>query len=188
MKVLILIVATSGLLAFALSRPSFPEGYSQAKKYVCTPCGNDCDKHEYDKPGMCSSCGMALIDRSTIGFADLDFEAVCARLKANPKAVLLDVRSPAEFQGTSTDVPSYGHFRNAININIAELESRVGELAKYKDSEVIVYCSHSHRSPRASYFLATHGFKHVKNVAGGVSTLGATRPACLGPYYVVHTK
>ncbi len=44
------------------------------------------------------------------------------------------------------------------------------ELSKYKKSEVIVYCSHSHRSPRASYILGTHGFTNVKNMSGGVST------------------
>jgi len=58
--------------------------------------------------------------------------------------------------------------------------------AKYKGQEVIVYCSHSHRSPRASYFLTTHGFKNVKNVSGGVSTLGTTAPKCLDSYYVKH--
>jgi rhodanese-related sulfurtransferase len=188
MRALTLMLVSAGLLAFAFRSNPFSDHHPQQKKYVCSPCGNDCDKHEYDKPGMCSSCGMSLIDRSTIGFKDIDFEAVCARLKANPRAVLLDVRSPAEFQGTTTEVPTFGHFRNAININISELESRVGELAKYKDQELIVYCSHSHRSPTASYFLATHGFKNVKNVAGGVSTLEANRPACLVPYYVVHGK
>jgi rhodanese-related sulfurtransferase/DNA-directed RNA polymerase subunit RPC12/RpoP len=154
-------------------------------KYVCTPCGNDCDKDAYDKPGMCTHCGMTLINKATIGFTDIDFAGVCARLKANPKAVLLDVRSPGEFKGTSTDVETFGHFKNAINVNITELDARVSELSKYKDQEVIVYCSHSHRSPRASYFLANHGFKNVKNVAGGVSTLSTT-PACLDKYYVKH--
>lgn len=155
-------------------------------KYVCSPCGNDCDKDVYDKPGTCSHCGMTLIDKATIGFTDIDFEGVCARLKANPKAVLLDVRSPGEFKGTSTEVETFGHFKNAININITELDARVSELSKYKDQEVIVYCSHSHRSPRASYFLANHGFKNVKNVARGVSTLSTT-PACLDKYYVKHS-
>jgi len=161
--------------------------YDTQAKYVCSPCGNDCDKDVYDKPGACAHCGMTLIDKATIGFTDIDFEGVCARLKANPKAVLLDVRSPAEFKGTSTDVETFGHFKNAININIIELDARVSELSKYKDQEVIVYCSHSQRSPRASYFLANHGFRNVKNVAGGVSTLSKT-PACLDKYYVKHAR
>ena len=130
---------------------------------------------------------MALVDKSTIRFSDLTFEQLCARLAANPKAVLLDVRSPAEFNGTTTDVPSFGHFRNAININVEELEGRVGELSKYRNQEVLVYCSHSHRSPRASYFLSTHGFKNVSNMAGGVSTLSeGSDKACLNKIFVKH--
>ena len=34
------------------------------KVYVCTPCGLPCDKLEFDKPGKCPSCGMALIEKS----------------------------------------------------------------------------------------------------------------------------
>ncbi len=160
----------------------------QKKEYVCTPCGHDCDKEIHDKPGTCEHCGMAFVEKSTIKFSDLTFEQLCARLTANPKAVLLDVRSPAEFNGTTTDVPSFGHLKNAININIEELESRVGELKKYKNQEVLVYCSHSHRSPRASYFLTTHGFKDVKNMAGGVSTLSAEQSnECMKKIFVKHS-
>lgn len=32
--------------------------------YVCTPCGLSCDKLEYEKPGTCPVCGMALIVKS----------------------------------------------------------------------------------------------------------------------------
>lgn len=32
--------------------------------YVCTPCGLDCDKLEFDKPGKCPTCGMPLIEKS----------------------------------------------------------------------------------------------------------------------------
>ena len=174
------------IIIFALTSVSFLA--FQKKEYVCTPCGHDCDKEIHDKPGTCEHCGMAFVEKSTIKFSDLTFEQLCARLKANPKAVLLDVRSPAEFNGTTTDVPSFGHFKNAININIEELESRVGELTKYKNQEVLVYCSHSHRSPRASYFLTTHGFKDVKNMAGGVSTLTAEQSnECMKKIFVKHS-
>jgi rhodanese-related sulfurtransferase len=159
----------------------------QKKQYVCAPCGYACDKEVHDEPGTCHACGMALVEKSTIKFSDVTFEQLCARLKANPKAILLDVRSPGEFTGTTADVPTFGHFKNAININVEELEARVTELSKYKNQEVLVYCSHSHRSPRASYFLSTHGFTNVKNVAAGVSVL-PTSPAgdCLGNWFVRH--
>ena len=158
---------------------------NQKKEYVCSPCGQDCDHTVYDKPGSCNTCGMALVEKSTVKFKNLSFEELCARLKANPKAVLLDVRTPAEFKGSS-DVPSFGHFKNAININVEELPARIDEIAKYKNQEVLVYCSHSHRSPRATYLLSTNGFGNVKNVAGGLSTITQSQKDCLTPAFVSH--
>jgi rhodanese-related sulfurtransferase len=171
------------LLTLAFAATSFMA--KQNKEYVCTPCGQECDHKVYDKPGNCSVCGMALVEKSTVKFKNLSFEEVCARLKANPKAVLLDVRSPGEFKGI-TEQETFGHFKNAININVEELQNRVNEIKKYKDQEVLVYCSHSHRSPRATYFLSTHGFKNVNNVAGGVSTITTSDKDCLKDKYLSH--
>src|SRR5580700_3601989 len=36
------------------------------KVYVCPPCGNDCDKMTFDKPGVCPECGMTLVEKSTV--------------------------------------------------------------------------------------------------------------------------
>jgi rhodanese-related sulfurtransferase len=168
-------------------------GYFEMPKsndeYVCQPCGQECDNQVYSEPGMCHSCGMTLIKKSTIKFKNIDLEEMCKRIQDNPKIVLLDVRSPGEFNGSNKDIPTFGHFKNAININIGELEGRVNELSKYKNSEVIVYCSHSHRSPQASYFLGTHGFANVKNMAGGVSTLSSPYNSyCLKKEFVAHAK
>jgi rhodanese-related sulfurtransferase len=81
--------------------------------------------------------------------------------------VFLDVRTPAEFNGNAND--KFGAIKNAINIPVQELETRMNELGKYKDKEIIVYCSHSRRSPRASYMLTQNGFKKVTNMLGGMS-------------------
>jgi rhodanese-related sulfurtransferase len=170
------------LLLAALSTSFAP---SQKKEYVCTPCGSDCDHHVYDKPGTCSECGMPLVEKSTVKFKDLSFKEVCERLKANPKAVLLDVRTPQEFSGTAA-ISTFGHFTNAININVDDLAGRIQELAKYKDQEVVVYCSHSRRSPRATYWLSTNGFSNVSNIAGGVSTITQSDKDCLKGNFVTH--
>jgi len=164
-------------------------GMQANDEYVCQPCGQECDNQVYSKPGTCHSCGMALVKKSTVKFKNIDLEEVCNRIKDNPKIVLLDVRSPGEFNGSNKDIPTFGHFKNAININVGELEERVNELSKYKDSEVIVYCSHSHRSPRASYLLGTHGFTNVKNMIGGVSMLSSPYNSfCLKKEFVAHVK
>ncbi len=36
-------------------------GAPAEKKYVCPPCGLDCDKLTFDEPGNCPNCGMKLI-------------------------------------------------------------------------------------------------------------------------------
>jgi rhodanese-related sulfurtransferase len=143
----------------------------RAKSYVCTPCGLSCDSSRRDKPGSCEACNMDLVDESTINFKNIDFNELCALLKASPDHLLLDVRSPGEFNNTATEVESFGRFKGAINIDIEELGSRMKELDKHKGKPVIVYCSHSHRSPRASYLLALSGFQQVVNVKEGVSAL-----------------
>jgi len=133
--------------------------------YTCLPCGSGCDSINYDKPGTCSHCNMKLVDKSTIVHKDIEPGKMCSLDEKN--VVFLDVRTPAEFNGTAQD--KFGAIKNAINIPVQELESRMSELEKYKDKEIIVYCSHSHRSPRASYMLTQNGFKKVTNMLGGMS-------------------
>lgn len=138
---------------------------SIAIKYTCLPCGSGCDSMAYDKPGTCSHCNMKLVDRSTIVHKNIQPGNMCSLDVKN--VVFLDVRSTAEFNGTAED--KFGAIKNAINIPVQDLEKRMNELEKYKDKEIIVYCSHSHRSPRASYMLTQNGFKKVTNMLGGMS-------------------
>jgi rhodanese-related sulfurtransferase len=76
--------------------------------------------------------------------------------------VLLDVRTPEEFQGET------GHLARALLIPVQELDSRVGELASYRDRTIIVYCRSGHRSTRATEILQSHGFKTM-NMEGGIT-------------------
>jgi rhodanese-related sulfurtransferase len=139
-------------------------------QYQCMPCGNDCDKESYDKPGSCLHCNMQLVKKSTVHFKSISPEEICSYIAKHPDVVLLDVRTKEEYDGKTDD---YGTLKNAISIPVQELESRVGELEKEKQNnkEIIVYCSHSKRSSRASYFLTQNGFKHVTNMLGGISTM-----------------
>ena len=173
------------LLIFVLFVASV-SALAQTKEYVCTPCGSACDKVTHTEPGTCPSCHMKLVEKTTIQFENLSSEEFCNRITNNPKGILLlDVRSKAEFEGTGMRT-TYGHFKNAININVEELKDRVSELTKYKDREILVYCSHSVRSPRAAMLLNENGFKIVKNLEGGVSTLHVKGTECLEKNFVVH--
>lgn len=137
--------------------------------YQCIPCGSDCDKETYSKPGKCPHCQMQLVKRSTVNFKTIQPADLCNYIQTHPDVVLLDVRTKEEFEGKKN--PVFGTLKNAINVPIQELEERLAELAPYKEKEVIVYCSHSHRSPRASYILTQNGFTNITNMAGGMSMM-----------------
>jgi rhodanese-related sulfurtransferase len=173
------------LLTFLVATILSLTAAAQTKEYVCLPCGHDCDKTIYNKPGTCASCHMKLVERKSVQFKNLTADEFCERILANPDAVILDVRSESEFKGKGLS-STYGHFKNAININIKELKERIGELEKYKDSEVLVYCSHSIRSPQASMLLIESGFQNVSNMTGGVSTISDLNNDCLKKNYIVH--
>ncbi|HQQ96586.1 MAG TPA: rhodanese-like domain-containing protein [Cyclobacteriaceae bacterium] len=175
----------TGYTALLLWLLILPPSIDQKETYICLPCGYDCDKLTHDGPGTCSSCGMELVKSSTIRFKTIDFSDLCKRLEANPNLILLDVRSPEEFGNNNPPVEAFGRFKGAINMNVTQLSDRMEELSRYRNAEVIVYCSHSHRSPRASYLLSTHGFRNVSNLSIGVSYFRTNPiPSCLKDKFI----
>lgn len=140
-----------------------------ADTYKCLPCGSECDRRLFNENGNCPSCHMKLVKATSIAFTSIQPSAVCQYIKDHPNTVLLDVRTKREFEGKAD--PDFGSLKNAINIPIQELEGRLSELSLFKAKEIIVYCSHSHRSPQASYLLTQNGFTKVVNMSGGMSEL-----------------
>lgn len=82
------------------------------------------------------------------------------KLNENPDAILLDVRTVAEFR--SERIP------NAINIDIMQsgFTEKIGELDKTKT--YFVYCRSGARSAQACSYMAGEGLT-VFNLAGGIS-------------------
>jgi rhodanese-related sulfurtransferase/DNA-directed RNA polymerase subunit RPC12/RpoP len=167
MKRFVVIFLTSlCLLQYASAQPRVS---ATQTAYQCLPCGRDCDKENYSAGGKCRQCGMELVKKSTVVFRTIQPDAVCDYIKKHPSVVLLDVRTVAEFEGKAS--PDYGTLKNAINIPVQELRTRVHEISRFRNKEIIVYCSHSHRSPEASYVLTQNGFLNVTNMAGGMSVM-----------------
>ncbi|MFX0074324.1 MAG: rhodanese-like domain-containing protein, partial [Candidatus Hermodarchaeota archaeon] len=77
-----------------------------------------------------------------------------------PDLVILDVRSQGEYD-------TY-HICDAILIPYAQLESRIGELDPFKDTEIIVYCGSGFRSRTACGILDSYSFTKVFNMLGGI--------------------
>jgi rhodanese-related sulfurtransferase/DNA-directed RNA polymerase subunit RPC12/RpoP len=137
--------------------------------YVCMPCGSSCDNVSYKTAGVCSHCNMKLVTKISVKFNKIQPTNLCnfIKEKGQESILLLDVRTPEEFNGTAKE--KFGKLAGAINIPVQDLEKRIAELAKYKNKEIVVYCSHSHRSPRASYLLMQNGFSKVTNMEYGMS-------------------
>ncbi len=74
--------------------------------------------------------------------------------------VLVDVREPEEFKS--------GHIPRALNLPLSMLSTRLGELQKYKDKPVVLYCRSGQRSARAAMLLRRSGFNTVHNLHGGI--------------------
>ncbi len=75
-------------------------------------------------------------------------------------AVLIDVREPSEVKS--------GMINNAIHIPLSTINKRLGELDKYKDRAVLVYCRSGNRSGSVCRTLSGRGFEKVYNLAGGI--------------------
>lgn len=82
------------------------------------------------------------------------------RLRSTEPPVLLDVREPEEH--------SLCALPGSRLIPLADLPERVGELADWKDRDLVVYCHHGVRSAHAIGFLHSAGFAHLTNLSGGI--------------------
>ncbi len=71
---------------------------------------------------------------------------------ANPEAVLVDVREPAEYQS--------GHIPNAINIPLRTLPDNLDKIVR--DRPVVLYCSTGYRSAMGVMTLHLLGYDNVQ--------------------------
>lgn len=89
-----------------------------------------------------------------------------ARLDAGDDLLVLDVRTPEEFNG------DLGHIAGAVNLPLAELPARLAqlgaELEGHKQASVIVTCRTENRSGRAALILKKAGFTQLAILSGGM--------------------
>ena len=72
-------------------------------------------------------------------------------------AVLLDVRTPAEYRS--------GHIPGSKNIPLQTIDS-VSTVAENKDTSLYVYCQSGARSRQAAGMLKQMGYTNVNNIGG----------------------
>lgn len=91
----------------------------------------------------------------------LPASAFMQALSATPDAVLVDVRTPTEYQS--------GHLKGAINLDEedAGFSAAVSHLDMSKT--YFLYCRSGHRSALAAATMRAAGFAHLYELQGGVT-------------------
>ncbi|NJN47644.1 MAG: rhodanese-like domain-containing protein [Candidatus Competibacteraceae bacterium] len=83
------------------------------------------------------------------------------QLMNDQEAVMLDLRDGGDYKS--------GHIPAAVNIPFASLESRAGELKKFKGKPVILCCATGTSLSKVGTILKGNGFETIHNLSGGLS-------------------
>lgn len=71
-------------------------------------------------------------------------------------AILIDVRSPGEFNG--------GSVKEAVNIPLDEIGKKIADEAPDKEKPILLFCLSGSRSGMAKRVLLSAGYKNVHNL------------------------
>ncbi len=140
------------LLLFNATDMSFSE-LRIAKNTRCPVCGRDPSVTElidYEE-----FCGTKPKESEVDEVSPVELKKM---LNSRGQVVLLDVREPFEYE--------VSHIEGSKLIPLGELERRLGELNR--NDEMVVYCHVGVRSARAVELLDSRGFKHARNLKGGI--------------------
>jgi rhodanese-related sulfurtransferase len=92
---------------------------------------------------------------------DLSPNEFAESMKAHPEAILLDVRTPEEYES--------GHLPGSLNIDIRgfDFHEQIENLDPHKP--YYVYCHAGSRSAAACRYMESKGFEELFNLKGGYS-------------------
>ncbi len=94
---------------------------------------------------------------------ELTIDEARARLKANPQAVLVDVREDAEWQK--------GHAVEAVHLGKGVLERDIEAMFPDLKRELIMYCGGGYRSVLTAEMAQRMGYRNVYSLKGGYKGL-----------------
>ena len=106
---------------------------------------------------------LKIVNEARPRVQEVTLEQARARLAANPRAVLLDVREDAEWQG--------GHAAQAVHLGKGVLERDLEKLLPDPDAEIIMYCGGGYRSVLPCDAAQRMGYKNVSSLIGGYKAL-----------------
>ncbi|MBI1841280.1 MAG: sulfurtransferase [Verrucomicrobia bacterium] len=106
---------------------------------------------------------LKLVTETRAEVREITLDQARARLKANPKAVLLDVREDAEW--------SAGHAFEAAHLGKGILERDIEKRLPDPETEIIMYCGGGYRSILTAQVAQRMGYKNVSSLIGGYKAL-----------------
>jgi rhodanese-related sulfurtransferase len=108
---------------------------------------------------------LALVNDAKKRVTEISVAEARARLGANPKVVLLDVREDHEWNS--------GHATEAVHLGKGILERDLEKLYPDKNAEIIMYCGGGFRSALTSDAALKMGYKNVSSLIGGYKGMAA---------------
>ena len=88
-------------------------------------------------------------------------DALLEQLQTGESPIILDVRSPREFQ--------QGHVPGAVNLPYQQIGRRMADLEQVRDRQIVVYCEVGPRARVAQSMLQQAGFADVRHLAGDMA-------------------
>jgi molybdopterin/thiamine biosynthesis adenylyltransferase/rhodanese-related sulfurtransferase/molybdopterin converting factor small subunit len=100
----------------------------------------------------------AAAQETKVNEGEIDVKEVKRKLDSGEKFVLIDVREPHEYRIAS--IPG------AKLIPLGEFPKHIGEFDP--EADIVIHCKSGMRSAKACGILRNAGFKHVRNMKGGI--------------------
>lgn len=91
-------------------------------------------------------------------YGEITTEEAKKRLDSGGNIILLDVRTPEEYEGA--------HIPGSKSLPLDRLDSGISRIAPNKDTEMIVYCLSGVRAASACNYLTSIGYTNVSTMDG----------------------
>lgn len=108
---------------------------------------------------------LKLVNEAKTRVKEVSVAEARARLAANPKAVLMDVREDIEWEN--------GHAQEAVHLGKGVLERDIEKTFPDRDTEIIMYCGGGFRSALTADVAQKMGYKNVSSLIGGYKAMVA---------------
>ena len=109
----------------------------------------------------CAQNGQKNSETKKTEYRKISAEEAKKMLDENPDAILVDVRTAAEYREK--------HIPNAILLPDSEIKSKAADVLTDKDALILVYCRSGRRSANAALQLINMGYTNVYDFGGIMS-------------------